>query len=67
MMTLKMVGMIFVFFYQRKKQDDGIKKLVRKSANLKMELSFETDGIALLFIKRCQTIHKFHINYTVKA
>ena len=46
MMTLKMVGMIFDFFYQRKKQDDGIKKLVRKSANLKMELSFETDGIA---------------------
>ena len=42
MMTLKMVGMIFDFFYHRKKLDDGIKKLV----NLKMELSFETDGIA---------------------
>lgn len=46
MMTLKMVGMIFDFFYHRKKLDDGIKKLVRKSVNLKIELSFETDGIA---------------------
>lgn len=33
-------------FYHRKKLDDGIKKLVRKSVNLKMELSFETAGIA---------------------
>ena len=47
MMTLKMVGLIFDFFYHRKKLDaGGIKKLVRKSVNLKMELSFETDGIA---------------------
>lgn len=35
MMTLKMVGMIFDFFYHRKKLDDGIKKISSEECKFK--------------------------------
>ena len=57
MMTLKMVGMIFDFFYHRKKLDDGIKKISSEECKFK-------DGIVLRNRRNCLIIHQMMSNYT---